>query len=47
LLFRITSDTGCFTAGEISDWIETAGFIEVKTHLMPGATHMLITGRKE
>lgn len=45
MLFRITSETRCYTMGEIVEWLEVTGFRDVTQHPTPLPSQMLVTGR--
>jgi predicted O-methyltransferase YrrM len=46
LFFRITSTAQCYTSADYADWLESAGFVDVKPHPAPfAASHTLVTGR--
>jgi 2-polyprenyl-3-methyl-5-hydroxy-6-metoxy-1,4-benzoquinol methylase len=46
LFFRIASSTRCYREGELVQWLEDAGFIEVEIHRPPVPTHLLVVGWK-
>ncbi len=45
MLFRITSETRCYTIDEIVEWLQSAGFRDVTQHPTPLPSQMLVTGR--
>ena len=48
LFFRITSTSQCYTSADYTDWISTAGFVEVTTQTTPLApSYVLVAGRAQ
>jgi ubiquinone/menaquinone biosynthesis C-methylase UbiE len=45
MLFRITSETRCYSMDEIVEWLRSAGFRDITQRPTPLPSQMLVTGR--
>jgi O-methyltransferase domain len=47
LMFRISSNSKCYTSKDYYNMLETAGFTDIIAHPIPAPSQILITGRKD